>query len=524
MLNARTRKRQHKARTQRRQRGGTQLLREAIQKGDVEKVRELIASGANVNEIYDTDTATTPLFLAIEKRKLEIIRLLLQVPTLTINAKNNAGMTALMFVCQGTYKNATIASDILNALLEHPAIDVNAMVSGRRNKGLTALMFACSNKTFKDSNIFVQALVKRPDTNVNIQDVADRTALIYAVMNFDMSVNSSINYINVLKNLLSRTDLNVNVKDTDGRTALMYSCNTYVMASNEAVSLLLKKDEIDIFAVDKHNLSAFDFAKSDARKPKLLQDAIVKKLGDRITLRQAIQYELTEKVRQMIAEGADVNEITATELAATPLQLAIEKRNIVFVRMLLQAPTLDINAKNSRGFTALMYACYINDKHLPESSIYTEIPDALLGHPAIDVNVQATGNGWWKGMTALMLACLHDSSESLYFTRKLVGRDDTNINALDEKGRTALMYACINWKNNSVEAVRLLLTRTDIDVFAVDKNGKSALDYADIYEQKRILVKAAIEARVGVAPNHLYRFLPVPKMPFSSCPLVTGTN
>ncbi len=501
MPNARTRKRQHKARIQSRQRGGMPPLREAIHMGDVEKVRELIAGGANVNEIYGTEAAATPLFLAIEKRKLEIIRLLLQVPTLTINAKNNAGITALMFACQGNYKNETITSNILNALLEHPAIDVNVKASGRQNKGLTALMIACINKSFKNSNIFVQTLVKRPDTNVNAQDAEGTTALIYAINNERMHYYSCTNYNNVIKSLLSRSDLDVNVKDTDGRTALMYACNTYVQAPLEAVNLLLKRDDIDIFAVDKQNLSAFNFAKSDTQKTKLLHDAILKKLGDRITLRLAIQYEIMEKVRQMIAEGANVNENTETEFAATPLLLAIEKRNPELVRILVQVPTLDINAKNSAGFTALMFACYNSDKRLPELSLHTEIPDALLGHPAIDVNVQATGNGWYKGMTALMLACLHDSSESLYFTRKLVGRDDTDINVQDEEGRTALIHACKNWKNKSVDAVRLLLTRKDIDVFAVDKNGKSALDYADIYEQKRILVQAAIEARVGVAPK-----------------------
>ena len=143
-------------------------LHHACSLGYREKVRKLLASGANVN--CRNDLGDTPLNFAVQNGHKEVVSLLMGVPGLDIeikgfqnkvplhyacyngkvdiarmlltcganvNSRERSGKTPLMlaFEAEGNEDLTTGNEDVIFLLLEHPAIDVNA----RDSKGMSAL-------------------------------------------------------------------------------------------------------------------------------------------------------------------------------------------------------------------------------------------------------------------------------------------------------------------------------------------------------------------------------------------------
>lgn len=72
---------------------------------------QLVAAGANVN--IPNAAGMTPLMLACQKRAVDLIRRLLEVPSILINAQDNAGKTALRYAIDVV--NPTIVRMLLEA-------------------------------------------------------------------------------------------------------------------------------------------------------------------------------------------------------------------------------------------------------------------------------------------------------------------------------------------------------------------------------------------------------------------------
>lgn len=80
-------------------------------------------------------------------------------------------------------------------------------------------------------------------------------------------------------------------------------------------------------------------------------------------LTAAIGSAQEEAVDILIEKGADVNKTVNSKknYGITPLMLAVEKGNISIISKLLEQPTININASDSEGKSALVYA-YISGK------------------------------------------------------------------------------------------------------------------------------------------------------------------
>lgn len=92
----------------------------AAEHNNLRAVRKAISEGADINTC-DPVGKFTPLIVASEENRTNIIRCLLDQPGIDINASNRSGHTALHYACRWGY------TDIASCLLHHPGIDVNAL-------------------------------------------------------------------------------------------------------------------------------------------------------------------------------------------------------------------------------------------------------------------------------------------------------------------------------------------------------------------------------------------------------------
>ena len=145
------------------------------------------------------------------------------------------------------------------------------------------------------------------------------------------------------------------------------------------------------------------------------------------------------------------------------LKLASENGNTETLDMLLDRG-IDVNIKNSWGFTALMELCFL--RRIESRAI---VGATLLLDRGADMNVKTKKERslCHEGTTALMLA---SRSEYTDFVNMLLDRG-ADVNATDNFGNTALMLAS---HFASTEIVNILLDR-GADVNATDKFGNTAL-------------------------------------------------
>jgi len=150
------------------------------------------------------------------------------------------------------------------------------------------------------------------------------------------------------------------------------------------------------------------------------------------------------------------------------LMSAAEWWDLPAIRKIL-ATGVNVNARDSSGHTALMYAASDPQKEILN---HPEYASKLPSRPDIGALKYLIDSGANPndvddlGLTTLMLA---DSS-----TAPLLLSSGANLDARDNHQRTALMYAA---QKTSVELLRLFLAH-GADVNAKDSQGESALMYA----------------------------------------------
>ena len=151
--------------------------------GELDKVRELIAKGANVNA---TDNeGKTPLVRAVTNKHEAVVKALLKLGA-NVDQGDRAGVTPLMF-----------ASKMGSVEIVKLLLDKGANVNKTDNDGQTALM--------KTLNVHVASRLIEKGANVNAQDRDGGTALMEAV-SFDKFK---------LAELLIRAGANVNVMNSN---------------------------------------------------------------------------------------------------------------------------------------------------------------------------------------------------------------------------------------------------------------------------------------------------------------------
>lgn len=128
------------------------------------------------------------------------------------------------------------------------------------------------------------------------------------------------------------------------------------------------------------------------------------------------------RVKLYLSLGADVNAVDSK--GKTALMYASENGHDEVVDRLLQEEKIDVNKQDNEGKTALMYAV---------DSGHEKVVDSLLADERIDVNVQDD-----KGLSALMLATISLDRDMVY---KLISDSRTDKTLKSKKGLIAYNYA-----------------------------------------------------------------------------------
>lgn len=261
----------------------------AIQEKNLDKVKELIANGADVNA---KDKSGNPVWTyAIRTENKEIMQALIDAKV-DLEAQNKDGKTALMAAIFNSH------NDMAKFLIEKGA-DVNARSTHKSTKDMTPLFFA------KDKEI-VEALIKA-GADVNAKDAEGETAVwgksadcleIMRKAGADLSVKkdngmtliSAAAFNNDIERVkfLQAQGLDINAKDDSGWTPLMYAAIGKQQAFGEKGLLKTRETSAEFIEqmlaqgakasiTDAEGRTAVDLA--DERCPeakKVLEQALVK--------------------------------------------------------------------------------------------------------------------------------------------------------------------------------------------------------------------------------------------------------
>ncbi|KAH6902853.1 hypothetical protein BKA70DRAFT_1567363 [Coprinopsis sp. MPI-PUGE-AT-0042] len=303
------------------------------------------------------------LYLAACQPDVVMVELLLKLDGIDVNFQDEDGNTALMLAASeglgGTVK----------VLLLDPRIDIHM----RNKKGETALHWAISKEFFslrllidrdRGARSLLETallLIATPGIDVNASDQFGRTPLMLAYGHAPELLNSLAQHPNI--DLLKR--------DKDGQTPLMHACRR---GESSAVQWYLQLPGVD--AVDNSGASALahraQYKLGGAPYEHYLSDfqALVAAGLDvnhrdekgLTALAHAVQAGSTHVIRALLQlEGVDVNlELEDREGRSLPMVVCDAVLNGTMTSSdfsrLLQHTSFDINAKNSRGTTALAYA------------------------------------------------------------------------------------------------------------------------------------------------------------------------
>lgn len=365
----------------------TKTLYEAVTDGNVELVKSLISSGADVNT--PNIWGWTPLYIASGTGKKDIVNLLIAKGA-DVNAPNKQGETPLHFAVKNGQK------DIAELLIDHGA-DMNV----KNNSGQSPLFLA-----FQGDNREIAYLLINKGSDINTRNNSGSTLLHLAARNGQKDIVE----------LLLTKGADFKAQDRVGRTAAGLAKE---YGHIEIVELLSK--HANLSGDTKDIMTIFDYAAvGDIEKIKSLitegADVNTKSQSDITALHWAVANGHKDIVELLLQKGADVN-----AKPQPPLLLASQRGRKDVAELLIDKGA-DINVKTGNGQMPI---------HFLARDGYTDMVELLITKGA-DVNVK---DKWlW---TPLHYACWRNHKETV----ELLLVKGADINAKEEDGKTPLKVA-----------------------------------------------------------------------------------
>ena len=229
----------------------------AVYANDINKVRELVAAGADINK--EDEYGETSLKTAVYLGKIDMIRILVKELGADINKENRNGQIPLITaVSSGKL-------DMVRFLVKELGADINK----ENRNGQTPLNVAVSYGKIDMVRFLVRFLVKELGADINQEDKNGQTPLNVAIMN---------NKIDVVTFLLKELGADINKIDVDGNTLLMLKVknfnyyNTCTPLDIDMIKLLVESD-IDINVKNKAGKTAYSYARCNPKILEVLKEA-----------------------------------------------------------------------------------------------------------------------------------------------------------------------------------------------------------------------------------------------------------
>ncbi len=462
-------------------------LYEAAADGDIELVKSLISSGADVNAT--NDWGWTPLYVAAVIGNGDIVNLLIAKGA-HVDEPNQPRETPLHLAVSNGHR------DIVELLIEKGA-DFRAA----DEDGVTPL-----HTTAEHGYIDIATLLIDKGADVNAKDKWIWTPLHYACWK---------NHKDTAEFLITK-GADFRTADEDGDTPL----HTTAAQGHIDIATLLIDKGADVNAKNNSGQSPLHlaFQRGNKEVTKLLidkgADINMKNRNGLTPLHLAARIGLKDVVELLLTKGADIN--AGNNSGQTPLHLAFQRGNKEVTELLIEKGA-DINIKDNNGLMPL---------HLAAGSGQKDVVELLLTKGA-DFKAQNSG-----GRTAVGIAKEKNHTEIVELLRKHANQSgDTkeimtfydyaavgdieqiksfeskgmDINAKAQDGMTALHWAAIGHRN---VAEYLISKGTDINT--KNNNGWTPLHIAARSDRKNVvelLISKGADINTknndGLTPLHL---------------------
>lgn len=470
-----------------------------------EMVLELLTSHSlNVNAV-DSSSHRTALHFAAQGGHTSIILALLKIPNIDVNAADNVGETPLADAVRGLH------FECVRVLLDDERVNVNASVTlGKLGK--TTVLGLCLILKNTSSQI-LDALLSHP--RIQLVSVVDAET-----MNNEMHLASIGDHSNAVRVFRSDTSVDINAKNETGSTALLLACKA---GNCEVVKVLLesltvdvnmanssgetplfaalvaeKADCAELLLLDSNHVVNINYCISVAEGFEVDAFSIACKTGQTAIVSLMLSYpdikispkglydamalacvtDNVDVVRKIIDDHGYTVEMINTSQPNVWL-LAADRCSTEVVKLLLTY-SVDINVVDVNNITALR-VCIVNR--------YTELALLLLAHPGIDIFAKDNHK-----RSYLHLACVAGLDRVVSVLIPYIAASD--VNAVEEKENTPLFLACLSL---FPDVVRELLTHPLINVNFEDQWHNSALSLA--VERNQIDIVRMLVSRSDIKIN-----------------------
>jgi ankyrin repeat protein len=303
-----------------------------------------------VNE--QTKKGKSALSLAALQNDVAMVGLLLKLDGIDVDLQDEDGNTALMHAAGIDVWTGRHSPDVVKALVADPRISINK----RNRRGETALYIALRGSGPRCTEAALH-LIAAPGIDIN--EATPYPGLTLLMVAYRQPIK-------ILDRFLQHPDFDPLKRDNDGWTPLMYAC---LYGDSSSIHWYLQLPGVDARDVRGNSALTLRAQNRTAKSP--------------------------SDFRALVDAGLDVND--KNDNGFTALACAVMEESEANIQALLQLEGADANAEDMKGRTLLMLACDIFlAKRTPKAR---EILALLLQHPSLNVNAKNK-----QGVTALAYA------------------------------------------------------------------------------------------------------------------------
>jgi len=396
-------------------------LHKAVSDGNIELIKSLISSGADVNE--QNNWGWTPLYTAVAIDQGDIVKLLIDKGA-NVDTPSKEGVTPLHFaVNNGNMDIAKLliknGADCLKAdkngvtLLHTSAeqgnmdmvkllVDNGAEIDAKDKWIWTPFFYACWKNDKELAEFFIEK-----GADINIKNQGGATPLHFALQRGNKE----------LVNLLIDKGADINIKNNSGLTPLHIAA---LRGLKDIVERLLAKGA-DIKAQDNNIRTPIGFAKEFGH-PEIAELLLehANQSGDSKDIMTFYDYAAVgdmEQIKSLVSQGMDIKAKTQDDMTA--LHFAARNGHKDLAEYLI-SQGLEADAKNNSGYTPLLLA-----------TKYKDIVELLIDKGA---DIKATNN---YSQTPLHLAASNGQKDVV----ELLIAKGADVNAKDRWNWTPLRWA-----------------------------------------------------------------------------------